>query len=75
RFSDPRRQSGAADAGMGIKDRLDRVNPQSKTSSGKPLAEKRQRLEGLGVKGHHGISRTSIRRCVQDHLSRVKRRI
>jgi len=67
RLGDARRPSGAADTGLAVEDLLDRVDPQSKTASRKPLSKKRQRLEGLGVKGHHGISRTSIRRCVQDH--------
>jgi len=42
---DARRPSGAAETGLAVKDRLDRVDPQSQTSSREPLAEKRQRLE------------------------------
>jgi len=61
---DARRQLGAAETGIAVEDRLDRVDPQSQTSSGEPLAEKRPGLEGLGVKGHCGISRKSIRRWI-----------
>jgi len=53
---DARRPSGAADAGIAVENRLDRVDPQSKTSSREPFSKKRQRLEGLGVKGHRRLS-------------------
>jgi len=46
RRGDTRRPSDAAETGIAVEDRLDRVDPQSQTSSREPLAKKRQRLEG-----------------------------
>ncbi len=67
RLGDACRQSGAADTGMAVKDLLDPVDPLRR----EPLAEKRQRLEGLGVKGHRIVSRKQ-RGDIRESSNRVK---